>query len=71
MNEFLFLLCVSIFQTSNAVASVIYQLASHPDKQNLLYEEVSRVVPKLGTPIEARHLEDMKYLKACIKETLR
>ncbi|XP_046748004.1 probable cytochrome P450 49a1 isoform X2 [Diprion similis] len=65
------LFLVGIDTTSNAVASVIYQLALHPEKQRKLYEEVSAVMPPPGTPIEAKHVEDMKYLKACIKETLR
>lgn len=65
------LFLVGIDTTSNAVASVLYQLALHPEKQALLYEEVSRVLPTSGSLIDARNLEDMKYLKACIKETLR
>ncbi|XP_048511072.1 probable cytochrome P450 49a1 isoform X2 [Athalia rosae] len=65
------LFLVGIDTTSNAVASVLYQLALHPEKQKRLYEEVSRVLPQPGLPIAAGHLEEMKYLKACIKETLR
>ncbi|XP_046623508.1 probable cytochrome P450 301a1, mitochondrial isoform X1 [Neodiprion virginianus] len=65
------LFLVGIDTTSNAVASVIYQLALHPEKQRKLYEEVSTVLPPPGKSIEAKHVEEMKYLKACIKETLR
>lgn len=60
-----------ILQTSNAVASVLYQLALHPDKQNIAYDEVCNVLPSEDMQMEGKHLDQLKYLKACIKETLR
>ena len=58
-------------KTSNSVASVLYQLALHPEKQALVHEEINKVLPSDGQPIEAKHIDDLKYLKACIRETLR
>lgn len=60
-----------ILQTSTAVASVLYQLALHPEKQARAYKEVLDVLPQRDVPFEATNIDSLKYLKACIKETLR
>ncbi|XP_015596996.1 probable cytochrome P450 49a1 isoform X2 [Cephus cinctus] len=65
------LFLVGIDTTSNAVASVLYQLALHPEKQAILFDEVARTLPQRNEKLESRHLDNLKYLKACIKETLR
>ncbi|XP_076619364.1 putative cytochrome P450 301a1, mitochondrial [Colletes latitarsis] len=65
------LFLVGIDTTSNAVASVLYQLALHPDKQDIAFKEVCDVLPSKDTRLEGNHLDRFKYLKACIKETLR
>ncbi|XP_076665096.1 putative cytochrome P450 301a1, mitochondrial isoform X2 [Andrena cerasifolii] len=65
------LFLVGIDTTSNAVASVLYQLALHPDKQDLVYKEISDVLPNEDMQLEGKHLDRFKYLKACVKETLR
>lgn len=62
---------VGIDTTSGAIASILYQLSTHPDKQQLLYDEITSVLPNRDTPITSDILEDMQYLKAVIKETLR
>ncbi|KAL1459551.1 hypothetical protein WDU94_011520, partial [Cyamophila willieti] len=54
-----------------AIASILYQLSTHPDKQQTLYEEIKHFLPSNDTPITADILEEMQYLKAIIKETLR
>jgi hypothetical protein len=58
-------------QTSTAVASILYQLSQHPQKQEMLYDEIRTIVPTSNTPLTAQRLEQLSYLKACIKETLR
>nr|XP_024218841.1 probable cytochrome P450 301a1, mitochondrial [Halyomorpha halys] len=63
------LFLVGIDTTSAAVSSILYQLSLHEEKQNKLYEEINRVVQK--GPITMKKLDQMLYLKACIKETLR
>jgi cytochrome P450 family 49 subfamily A len=60
-----------ILQTSTSVASVLYQLALHPEKQERLYKEICDVLPQKDAPLEATNIDNLKYLKACIKETLR
>ena len=52
------------------MASVLYQLALNPDKQDILYEEVKKVLPADGK-FEASHIDQLKYLKACVRETQR
>nr|QTM97416.1 Cytochrome P450 [Sitophilus oryzae] len=62
---------VGVDTISNAVASILYQLAIHPDKQKLLHEEIEKVLPKVGSKISNSHLEQLNYLRACVKETMR
>jgi cytochrome P450 len=50
---------------------VLYQLALHPEKQALAYEEICKVLPQRDAPLEAINIDNLKYLRACIKETLR
>lgn len=62
----------SPLQTSNMVASVLYQLALHKDKQEKLRQEVEGVLcDKSDGVLDNEMLERMSYLKACVKETMR
>ncbi|KOX77763.1 putative cytochrome P450 49a1 [Melipona quadrifasciata] len=65
------LFLVGIDTTSSAVASTLYQLVLHPEKQDLAYKEVCNVLPSEDMQLNGNHLDKLKYLKACIKETLR
>ncbi|GJQ77283.1 putative cytochrome P-450 [Trypoxylus dichotomus] len=62
---------VGIDTTSNTVASILYQLALHQDKQQALFEELEVVLPCKYTQLDEQKLDQMVYLKACIKENLR
>ncbi|XP_052126389.1 probable cytochrome P450 12a4, mitochondrial isoform X2 [Frankliniella occidentalis] len=57
--------------TSTAVATVLYQLAINPEKQKILQEELDRVIPDKSIPITKEQLEELKFMRACIKETMR
>nr|AIW79956.1 cytochrome P450 CYP301B1 [Nilaparvata lugens] len=61
---------VGIDTTSAAVASILYQLSQNQDKQEILVKEIDRVVPG-DAKLTSKMLDEMKYLRACIKETLR
>jgi len=61
----------SFLQTSAAVASILYQLALNPEKQEKLYQEIREVLPNPDSHLTAENIETLGYLKACIKETLR
>ncbi|KAI5633530.1 cytochrome p450 domain-containing protein [Phthorimaea operculella] len=60
---------VGIDTTSNAVASILYQLSLRPQVQERIYEEVTKVLQ--GRPMRPGDVNQMPYLKACIKEVLR
>ncbi|XP_046574216.1 1,25-dihydroxyvitamin D(3) 24-hydroxylase, mitochondrial-like [Haliotis rubra] len=64
------LLGAAIDTTSNTTQMILQEVASNPQVQSRLLEEVNRVVPPDQQPT-AEHLKDMHYLKAVIKETLR
>jgi cytochrome P450 len=63
-------LCV-LLQTAFSVASALYNLAKNPDKQQNLFEEIQRYVPDKDQPVTSDILNELKYLKACIKESMR
>lgn len=62
---------MNLFQTSIAVASILYQLSQNPLKQNKLFEELKEALPSKNSKVTASVQENLPYLKACIKETLR
>ncbi|CAH2055789.1 unnamed protein product, partial [Iphiclides podalirius] len=63
------LFLVGIDTTSNAVASTLYQLALRPQVQERLHEEITKVLQ--GRPLAPGDINQMPYLKACVKEVLR
>ncbi|XP_046395335.1 probable cytochrome P450 49a1 [Ischnura elegans] len=65
------MLLVGVDSTSVAVASTMYQLSQHQDKQETLFKELKQVLPSPDTPITNEHVDRMPYLKAVIKELMR
>jgi len=49
----------------------MYYLAKNPDKQQKLFEEIQRYVTDKDQVITSDTLNQVKYLKACIKESMR
>ena len=64
------LFVAAIDTTSITMQWALRLLASNPEKQQLLYEEISSILPSDG-PISQAHLTELRYLKAVFKETLR
>ncbi|CAH0663617.1 unnamed protein product [Chilo suppressalis] len=60
---------VGIDTTSNAVASILYQLSLRPAVQEKLYEEITKVLQ--NRPMRPGDVNQMPYLRACVKEVLR
>lgn len=65
------LILVGIDTISMAVCSILYQLATRPEEQQKLYEELQRVIPDPSQPLTYQTLEKLPYLRGFIKEVLR
>jgi len=63
-------ICV-LFQTASSVANALYYLAKNPEKQQKLFEEIQQCVPDKDQPVTSDILNELRYLKACIKESMR
>jgi cytochrome P450 len=57
--------------TSSLLSNLFFMLARHPDTYAKLAEEVRAAVPQAGGPPSLEGLRSMKYLRACISESLR
>ncbi|KAK7793314.1 hypothetical protein R5R35_011522 [Gryllus longicercus] len=57
--------------TSHLAASLLFHLAKYPNVQRKVGEEVRRVLPAKRSPVTEDAMEQMTYLKACLKESLR
>jgi cytochrome P450 len=62
--------CV-LLQTSFSTAAALYHLAKNPDQQEELFQEIYRHLPGKEQPVTSDILNELKYLKACIKESMR
>lgn len=49
----------------------MYQLSQNEDKQEKLFNELKRALNRKDSKITHETLDQLPYLKACIKETLR
>ena len=59
-------------QTSHATQWALYLLARHPECQEKVLQEVSRVLAEDGSEcVREKHLAHMPYVKGVIKESLR
>ncbi|CAB3372378.1 Hypothetical predicted protein [Cloeon dipterum] len=65
------MLFAGVDTTSHALTNVLLHLSENKDKQELLYQEIRKFLPEVNTPITYEMLNDMKYLQACIKESMR
>jgi len=59
----------SIHTTVTTSSLTLYHLATNPDKQEKLQEELDKVFK--DKPINMKTIKDLKYLRACINEALR
>jgi cytochrome P450 family 4 len=66
-----FFLGASFETTTVAISSIIFFLASNPDKQNKLFDEVSSVLSSHEDEVTESMMNEMSYLDLVIKESLR
>ena len=62
--------CVNL-QTSHTTSFLLYFLAKNPEKQEKLRNEILSVVGPKGSRFKFQKLDELRYLKACVKESLR
>lgn len=65
------LLMAGVDATSTVLAGLLLNLAKNPAKQELLREEVLKIMPTKNSPLTVQSIRNMPYLRACIKESLR
>lgn len=64
-------LLAGIDTTSSAAIGILYCLAKNQDKQQLLREELRRILPNKDDPLTPDKMRNMPYLRAVIKEGIR
>ena len=57
--------------TSPTTVGQLYCLATNPEKQQKLREQIMEVAPNPETPITPKVIDALSYLKACVKEGFR
>jgi cytochrome P450 len=65
----MFLLKITL-QTTPSFMFNLYCLAKHPEVQERIYEEISRIIPP-GKVITVSMMNQLQLLKASVKETFR
>lgn len=65
------MLMAGIDTTAHTVGFFLYNIARNPDKQEVLFQEVAQLKPQKGHRMAQNVLNDLKYLKACMKESQR
>lgn len=60
-----------MLQTSAALTSCLYHLAKNPGKQEILREEVLKILPHRDSKLSPDSLNSIPYMRACLKEALR
>lgn len=60
-----------IFQTSLVSGSTLYYISKNVRAQRKLRHELLSLLPSKHTPVTAELLDEAKYLRACIKESMR
>ena len=54
-----------------AVCSILYQLATRPEEQEKIHQELLKLIPDPSLPLTSNVLDQAHYTKAFIKEVFR
>ncbi len=54
-----------------ATGSILYQLATRPEEQEKIYNELLEVIPNPDEKLTTNKIDELQYLKAFIKEVFR
>jgi len=63
------LIVAALDTTAHSIAWLMYNLGANPEVQEKLFQEISSVCK--GKPLVEEHLNQVPYLRACIRETYR
>ncbi|UYV70725.1 hypothetical protein LAZ67_8000380 [Cordylochernes scorpioides] len=58
-------------QTSHSFSFLLFNLARNPQVQEKVYQELMGLLKHKDAPITPEILNEMRYLKACVKESMR
>jgi cytochrome P450 family 12 len=64
-------LIAGVDTTTTGLVSVLYGLAKNPEKQEILREEVLKILPEKSSKLTTQSLNNNPYLRAVVKEALR
>ena len=70
MEKLNFFFCLFPVQTSNVTLWWLYNLARFPAVQEKVYQEIRSVLGNDGD-VTPQRLAKLRYLKACLKESMR
>lgn len=57
--------------TTITLTVVLYSLAKHPEKQEILRQEIFKLLPEKNSELTGSSMNNIPYLRACMKEALR
>lgn len=69
INLAITLLQAGVESTAHTLCFLLYNLSKNPHVQDKLYDEINSVIG--DNEIEFNHLNDLEYMKACLKESFR
>jgi cytochrome P450 family 12 len=64
-------LMAGIDTTASAYLGILYCLAKNPEKQQILRDEIMRILPDKDDKLTVANMKNLPYLRAVIKEGLR
>lgn len=65
------MLFAGVDTTSSAMTAVLYNLAKNPDKQEILHQEILKILPDKDSKLTSASFNSVPYMRAVIKESLR
>ena len=65
------MLLAGVDTTASATTFILYSLAKNPDKQQILREEIMKILPDKNSKLNHESMKNLPYLRAVIKETMR
>lgn len=65
------MIIAGIDTTASTSSIFLYHLATNPEQQAKVTEEIFKMLPEVDTPLTEDILNNMPYFRACMKESMR